>query len=344
MAESIGTPWLWGGFLVGVLLMLALDLGVLHRRAHVVSTREALAWSVLWVTVSLLFAGGVYLWLGHQHALEFLTGYLIEKALSVDNIFVFLVIFAYFSVPAELQHRVLFWGVLGAIVLRAVFILAGAVLMQTFHWVIFLFGAFLVFTGIKILTQGHERIHPERNPLIRLFRRWVPTVPDYRGGKFFVKEGGRWFATPLLLVLLVVEATDVVFAIDSIPAIFAVTTDPFIVFTSNILAILGLRALYFLLAGMVEKVRYLKVGLGLVLVFVGVKMAVADWIKIPTPISLGVVVALLGGAVLVSLLWPVTPAPLPEHRHGDDPHAPPFPEEERPRGRVYVRRRGTPGV
>jgi tellurite resistance protein TerC len=258
----------------------------------------------VWIGLALAFNLGVYAWFGPERALEFLTGYLIEKALSVDNLFVFLVLFSYFAVPAALQHRVLLWGILGALVMRAAFILAGAALIQEFHWVIYIFGTFLVFTGIKLLAHRGGEMHPERNPALRLFRRVVRSVPDYRGAKFAVKETGRWYATPLLMVLIVVEATDIVFAVDSIPTIFAITTDPFIVFTSNIFAILGLRALYFLLAGMIGKFRYLKVGLGLVLAFVGAKMLLSEVVKVPIVLSLGIVGSLLGLSVTASLLYP----------------------------------------
>ncbi len=322
MPETIGSVWLWGGFIALVLAMLALDLGVLHRKPHAIHPREAFVWTVVWISVALVFNLAVYHWFGPQKALEFLTGYLIEKALSVDNIFVFLVIFSYFSVPSELQHRVLFWGVLGAIILRAIFILVGAALMTAFHWIIFVFGGFLVYTGIKILLQKHEEVHPESNPLIRVFRRFVPTVAEYRGARFFVTEAGRRYATPLFLVLLAVEGTDVVFAVDSIPAIFAITPDPFIVFTSNILAILGLRALFFLLAGIIDKFRYLKAGLGLVLAFVGIKMVISDWYHIPVGISLGVVCGILGTSIVSSLINPPVEPPLPEHHH-PGPEAPP---------------------
>jgi tellurite resistance protein TerC len=301
-AESIGTPAMWVGFVVFVLAMLALDLGVFHRKAHAVGPREAVLWTVVWVGLALIFNAGIYVWFGSDRALEFLTGYLIEKALSVDNLFVFLVLFSYFAVPAAFQHRVLFWGILGALVMRAGFIVTGSALIQRFHWVIYVFGAFLVFTGIKLLAHREGEVHPERNPVLRLFRRLVRAVPDYRDAKFAVKDGGRWFATPLLMVLVVVEATDIVFAVDSIPAIFAITTDPFIVFTSNIFAILGLRALYFLLAGMIDKFRYLKVGLGLVLAFVGAKMLLVDVIKLPIAMSLGIVGAVLALSVLASVV------------------------------------------
>jgi tellurite resistance protein TerC len=301
---SIGTPALWIGFTVFILAMLALDLGVFHRKAHAVRVREALSWSMVWISLALVFNAGVYFWFGPERALEFLTGYLIEKALSVDNLFVFLVLFSYFAVPVQLQHRVLFWGIAGALIMRAGFIAAGAALIQNFHWVIYVFGAFLVFTGFKLLAAKESEIHPERNLFIRLFRKLVRCVPDYRGAKFTVVESGKRYATPLLLVLSTIEATDVIFAVDSIPAIFAITTDPFIVFTSNIFAILGLRALYFLLAGMIGKFRYLKTGLGLVLTFVGIKMLLAGWIHIPIGLSLGIVAGLLGLSIAISLLRP----------------------------------------
>ncbi|MBI4455585.1 MAG: TerC family protein [Acidobacteria bacterium] len=319
----MGTPILWIGFTLFVLAMLALDLGVFHRRAHEVRTREALLWTFVWVVLALLFNVGVYLWFGSERALEFLTGYLIEKALSVDNIFVFLVIFSYFTVPAVLQHRVLFWGILGALIMRVIFIVFGAALLQEFHWVIYVFGGFLVFTGVRLFFQRESEVHPERNPVVRLFQRVVPSVSDYRNSRFTVVEAGKRRATPLLLVLVVVEATDIVFAVDSIPAIFAITLDPFIVYTSNIFAILGLRALYFVLADVMGKFHYLKVGLSLVLVFVGAKMLIAEFYKVPITVSLGVVAALLGGSVVASLLRPPTKPPLPVH----PPHGPSAPAE-----------------
>jgi tellurite resistance protein TerC len=303
--ESVGTPALWIGFTLFVLVMLALDLGVFHRKAHEVRVREALVWTGVWVALALIFNLGIYFWFGAERALEFLTGYVIEKALSVDNLFVFLVVFSYFSVPPKLQHRVLLWGILGALLMRAGFIWAGAALLQSFHWVIYVFGGFLIVTGIKLLAERDAEVHPEKNPVLRLFRRVVPAVNDYRGSHFLVRESGRWFATPLLMVLVVIEATDIVFAVDSIPAIFAVTDDPFIVYTSNIFAILGLRALYFALAAVMGRFHYLKVGLGLVLAFVGIKMVIVDFYKIPILVSLGVVVVLLSGSVIASLLRPV---------------------------------------
>ncbi|MSV28365.1 MAG: TerC family protein [Bryobacterales bacterium] len=302
--ESVGTPVLWIGFILCVLAMLGLDLGVFHRQAHEVRLREALIWTAIWMLLALLFNAGVYFWFGPERALEFLTGYVIEKALSVDNIFVFLVIFSYFAVPAALQHRVLFWGIVGALIMRAIFIFLGAALLQKFHWVIYVFGAFLVFTGVKLLLQRGGEMHPERNPLFRLFQRLVPSVSGYRGSHFSVVENGKRYATPLLLVLVAVEATDIVFAVDSIPAIFAVTRDPFIVFTSNIFAILGLRALYFALTGVMGKFHYLRVGLALVLAFVGAKMMLTDLYKLPVVVSLTVVVVLLAGSVVASLIRP----------------------------------------
>ncbi|HUH00715.1 MAG TPA: TerC family protein [Kofleriaceae bacterium] len=304
--ESIGTPALWIGFTVFVLAMLALDLGVFHRKAHVISVREALVWTGVWISLALIFNLGVYYWFGSERALEFLTGYVIEKALSVDNIFVFIVVFSVFAVPAQLQHRVLFWGILGALVMRAIFIVLGAALLQRFHWVIYVFGVFLILTGLKLLLQRGNEVHPERNPLFRVFRRFVPSVGEYRDGHFTVVEGGKRYATPLLLVLVAIEATDIVFAVDSIPAIFAITTDPFIVYTSNIFAILGLRALYFALAGMMDKFHYLKVGLSLVLMFVGAKMLIGSVYHLPILVSLGAIVTLLGGSIAASLLYPTS--------------------------------------
>ncbi len=302
--ESIGSPLLWGGFLVFVLLFLALDLGVFHRKAHLVTLKEAATWSGVWVALAALFALGVNHWFGPERALEFTTGYVIEKALSVDNIFVFVVIFGYFAIPPALQHRVLFWGILGALVMRAIFIVLGGAFLARFHWAIYVFGAILILTGIKLLLERGHSYDPAKNPVVKLFRRWFPVTERFDGQKFFTLENGKRAATPMFLALLVVEATDVVFAVDSIPAIFAVTRDPFIVFTSNIFAILGLRSLYFLLAGVIDKFRYLKVGLALVLVFVGTKMVLADVYKVPVLASLGIIAAILGLSVAASLLIP----------------------------------------
>ncbi|HEY6071968.1 MAG TPA: TerC family protein [Anaerolineales bacterium] len=315
----MGSIWMWVGFNVFVLALLALDLGVFHRKAHAVSVREATIWSVIWISLAMLFNLGIYLfwrdlvpasaYSNGDAALAFFTGYLIEKSLSVDNIFVFVLIFSYFSVPPKYQHRVLFWGILGALVMRAALILLGAALIKEFHWVIWIFGAFLIFTGIRMAFHKDEELHPEDNPLVKLFKRLMPVTKDYQGAKFFVRQAGRLMATPLLIVLLVVESTDLVFAVDSIPAIFAVTEDPFIVYTSNVFAILGLRSLYFLLAGVIDKFHYLKLGLSAVLAFVGVKMLLTDTaFKIPIGISLGVIGGVLLLSIGASLLWPVKPA------------------------------------
>ncbi|MDD3178826.1 MAG: TerC family protein [Opitutaceae bacterium] len=309
----IDSFWLWTGFNLFVLAMLALDLGVFHRQAHVVSLKESIGWTLAWVSVALLFGGGVWHFAGAQKALEFYTGYLIEYSLSVDNIFVFALLFDYFGVPARYQHRVLFWGILGALIMRGLMIAAGAALLTKFAWLIYVFGGFLVFTGLKMIVQRAGQIHPERNPVVRWFRRLVPVTADYRGEQFFARENGRYAATPLFLVLFLVELTDLVFAVDSIPAIFAISTDPFIVYTSNVFAILGLRSLYFALSGMLHRFHYLKIGLGLVLAFVGVKMLLAHtaW-KIDTVASLGVVIAILASSVLASLMRPRQPLPLPK--------------------------------
>jgi tellurite resistance protein TerC len=296
--------WIWVGFNLFVLAMLALDLGVFHRKPHEVTIKEALVWSGVWVVLALLFNLGLYYWRGPEPALEFLTGYLIEKSLSVDNIFVFLLIFSYFRVPASYQHRVLFWGILGALVMRAAFIALGISLIRRFHWVIYVFGAFLILTGVKMALEKGKEIHPERNPVLRLFRRFVPVTDDYRGSKFFVKQGGRYSATPLFIVLLVVETTDVIFAVDSIPAILAITLDPFIVYTSNVFAILGLRALYFALAGVMRLFHHLHYGLSAILVFVGAKMLLADFYKIPVGVALGVIAGVLIISVIASMAFP----------------------------------------
>ncbi|HEY8946406.1 MAG TPA: TerC family protein [Polyangiaceae bacterium] len=300
--NTVGTPALWAGFVGFVLAMLALDLGVFHRRAHAVSVREALTWTLVWVSLSSLFCLGIYAQFGSSSALEFATGYLIEKALAVDNIFVFAVVFQYFGVPAKDQHRVLFWGILGALVMRAIFIALGTALLARFHWILYLFGAALVAAGIKLFLQRQEAVNPAERAIVRWFRHHVPMTSELRGSSFAVQHEGRWMATPLLLVLLVIEVSDLVFALDSIPAIFAVTLDPFIVFTSNIFAILGLRSMYFLLAGIIDRFRYLKVGLAAVLCFVGAKMLLADVYAIPTVVSLCVVAALLAVSIGASAI------------------------------------------
>jgi tellurite resistance protein TerC len=313
-SASIGTPALWAGFGIFVLTMLVLDLGVLHRRSAVVHPREALLWTGFWIALSLTFGAGITWQFGSERGLEFLSGYVIEKALSVDNLFVFLVIFSGFRVPDELQHRVLEWGIFGALVLRAIFIFLGVAILHRFEWVAYLFGALLIYKGVELLVQRGSEVHPTQNPLFRVFQRFVPMVSDYRGARFTVVEGGKRYATPLLLALVAIEAADIVFAVDSIPAVLAVTTDPFIVFTSNIFAILGLRSLYFALAGTARKFHYLTIGLALVLVFVGLKMVLAAVYKPPILLSLGVIAVLLAGAVVASLLWP-SPKPRPQPGH-----------------------------
>lgn len=314
--SSVGSVWHWVGFLSLVLFLLSLDLFVFQRKSHAVSAKEALSWSAFWILLAICFGGLVYKWFGPRLAMEYYAGYVIEKALSVDNLFVFLVIFGYFRVPKELQHRVLYWGILGALVLRAVFILAGAALVQQFHFVLYLFGAFLVFTGIRLLFGNDKEADPSQGIVIVTIQKWIPTTSDYRGNSFFVREGGRWLATPLFLVLIVIETTDLVFAVDSIPAIFGISRDPFIVFSSNIFAILGLRSLYFALAIVMEKFHYLKVALAFVLVFVGVKMLIAELYKVPIGVSLSLILGLLVGSALLSVLRP--PRPAVEESSGPD--------------------------
>jgi tellurite resistance protein TerC len=282
-----------------------LDLGVFQRKAHVIGIKEALLWSAFWIVLSLCFNVGLYFWQGKEAALQFLTGYLIEKSLSVDNLFVFLLLFMYFKVPAKYQHKVLFWGILGALVMRGALIATGVVLIARFHWILYLFGAFLVFAGIKMGFQKETaEVHPERNIAVRLFRKFIPVTSEYHEAKFSVKINGRRHATLLMIVLLVVETTDLVFALDSIPAIFAITTDPFIVYTSNVFAILGLRALYFALAGLMNLFHYLKIGLAVILSFVGAKMLLAEVFPIPIGIALGVIAVVLLLSVVASMLWP----------------------------------------
>ena len=306
-----GSIWLWVGFNVFVLAMLALDLGVFHRKSHAVSGREALIWSVVWISLSLVFNVLIYFfwdrmmpdsaYTNSEAALAFFTGYLIEKSLSVDNIFVFILIFSFFAVPAAYQHRVLFWGILGALVMRGALIAVGAALLKEFHWIIYVFGAFLIFTGIRMALHREEELHPEKNPVVKFFRRFMSVTKTFEGDKFFVRHAGRLMATPLFLILLIVESTDLVFAVDSIPAIFAVTQEPFIVYTSNVFAILGLRALYFLLANVMDKFQYLKIGLSAVLTFIGVKMVIVDFYHIPVGVSLVVVAGILTVSILASL-------------------------------------------
>jgi tellurite resistance protein TerC len=294
--------WLWVGFNVFILAMLALDLGVFHRKSHEVSIREATVWSGVWITLAMIFNAGIYYFRGAEQGIQFFTGYVIEKSLSVDNIFVIALIFGFFAVPRIYQHRVLFWGILGALVMRAIFIVAGAALLERFHWILYVFGAFLLFTGIKMALHRNEEIHPEHNPVLKLVRRLVPVTKDYEGPRFFVRKAGTLMATPLFMVLVLVETTDLIFAVDSIPAIFAVTQDPFLVYTSNIFAILGLRSLYFVLAGVMDKFVYLKLGLSAILGFVGTKMLATEVYKVPATVSLLVVVGILATAVVASVL------------------------------------------
>lgn len=315
MEESI---WLWIGFNLFVLAMLALDLGVFHRKSHTVSTKEALAWSIVWISLSLAFNAVIYFfwdrmvpdssYTNREAALAFLTGYLIEKSLSVDNIFVFILIFSFFAVPGKYQHRVLFWGILGALIMRGALIAVGAALLERFHWIIYVFGVFLIFTGIRMVFSQDEHVEPDKNPVVKFFRRFMPVTENFEGDKFFIRRAGRIMATPLFLILLVVESTDLVFAVDSIPAIFAVTHDPFIVYTSNVCAILGLRALYFLLADIMDKFEYLKYGLAAVLTFVGVKMVIVEFYKIPVGLSLGIVAGILTISIVASL-WKARNSP-----------------------------------
>jgi tellurite resistance protein TerC len=305
MNAMSSSTWLWIGFSVFILLMLSLDLGLLNRKAHTIKYREAAIWSVVWVTLASLFAGLVFYYQGSTRGLEFVTGYLIELSLSVDNLFIFLLIFSYFKVPSKFQHRVLFWGVMGALVMRLTMIFVGAALIDRFHWIIYIFGVFLVYTGIKMFRQEDLDLQPEDNPVVRLVTRYIPITHHYEEQKFFTRVNGKLTGTLLLLVLVIVEVTDLVFAVDSIPAIFAITTDTFIVYTSNVFAILGLRSMYFLLAGVVEKFQYLKMGLAIVLTFIGVKMLVtAVDVHIPIWISLAFVAVVLLGSVAASLIWP----------------------------------------
>lgn len=294
---------LWGGFSLFVLAMLALDLGVFHRKSHVVKIREALIWTGVWITLAMLFNIFVYNYFGKEKALEFFTAYIIEKSLSVDNIFVMLMIFAYFQVPSAYQHKVLFWGILGALVMRVIFIFAGIELIHKFHWIIYLFGGFLIFTGIRMVTAGEKELKPEQNPLIKLARMIFPVTPEFHKDQFFVKHMGRTWATPLFLVVILIEGTDLIFAVDSIPAILAISDDPFIVYTSNVFAILGLRSLYFALAAIESYFKYLRYGLAAVLTFVGIKMCLTDVFKIPVEISLIVIVFILAISMLASVVF-----------------------------------------
>jgi len=300
----IDNTLLWIGFNVFVLIMLALDLGVFHRKTHEVKIKEALIWSFVWFALAMAFNYGVYLYMGKVKALEFFTGYVLEKSLSVDNIFVFILVFTFFKVPSLYQHKILFWGILGALIMRIILIFSGVALLTKFHWLIYVFGAFLIFTGIKMLLQKDQHMEPEKNILVRLFKKFYPVTNDYHKDKFFVKLNGKKFATPMFVVLLVIEFTDLVFAVDSIPAILAITNDSFIVYTSNVFAILGLRSLYFALSGVMKYFRFLKIGLSIILIFVGVKMCIVDFYKFPILLSLGIIISILVISVIASLIKP----------------------------------------
>ncbi len=293
--------WFWVFFNLFVLIMLALDLGVFHKKLHVVSVKEAMTWSGIWIFLALCFNGFIYYLFGETKALEFFTGYVIEKALSVDNIFVFVLVFSFFGIPPIYQHKVLFWGIIGALIMRVIFIFAGVALLEKFHWTIYIFGAFLVFTGIRMLLDKDKKMEPDKNPVIKLFRKLVPTTPEMHDDKFFIRIDRKRYATPLFVVLVMIEVTDLIFAVDSIPAILAVTQDHFLVYTSNVFAILGLRSLYFALANIIDRFKYLAVGLAIILIFVGLKMALIDFIKIPIYYSLLVIFLILTLSIIISL-------------------------------------------
>ena len=295
--------YFWIGFIVFIGLMLAIDLGIFHRKSHVVSFKESLGWTFLWMGLAAIFCGIVYFWKGSEKSIEFLTGYIIELSLSVDNLFIFILIFSYFQVPSAYQHKVLFWGIIGALVMRVIFIFAGVALINKFHWIIYVFGSIIIISGIKMLFQKDKKLEPEKNPLIKLLRKMIPVTNEYHGDKFFVRlNSGIRAATPLFVVLVLVELTDLIFAVDSIPAILAITTDTFIVFTSNAFAILGLRSLYFALSGMLNLFRYLYVGLAFILVFIGVKMLISGTYKIPIEYALITVISILVVSIAASLL------------------------------------------
>jgi tellurite resistance protein TerC len=299
----MGGHWLfWVGFNVFVLIMLALDLGIFHRHVHKVPVKEAVIWTIIWVTLAMAFMAIIYFKMGRIKALEFLTGYVIEYSLSVDNIFVFILIFTFFQVDERYQHKVLFWGIVGALVMRGIFIFTGVALINRFHWIIYIFGGFLIFTGIKMLFSGDEKIEPDKNPVVRFFRRFLPVSQETHNENFFIKVNQKRLATPLFLVLLIIESSDLIFAVDSIPAILAITTDSFIVYTSNIFAILGLRSLYFAISGMMEYFRFLKVGLAFILSFVGLKMCISGFFEIHIIISLLVILSILLISVFASVL------------------------------------------
>lgn len=294
--------WLWGGFVLFIVLMLALDLGVFHKENHEIKLKEALMWTMFWVSLALIFNIGIYHFMGSQKALQFLTGYLIEESLSIDNVFVFMLIFSYFKVPPKYQHKILFWGILGAMLMRITFILSGILLIEKFHWIIFVFGGFLVITGIRLAFQDEISIKPDSNPVIRLFKRYFRITDTYHKDKFFIRENGVLLATPMMIVLIFIEVSDLIFAVDSIPAILAITSDPFIVFTSNVFAILGLRSLFFAISAISKYFIYLKYGLAAILTYVGTKMLVSDYYKIDPLYSLLVILAILSLSIFTSML------------------------------------------
>lgn len=309
---------LWVIFNIFIIAMLIVDLVVLHKEDEKVSIKEALIWTGVWIVLALIFGIGVYYYMGSQIALDYYTGYLIEKSLSVDNIFVFLLVFSYFQVPDQYQHKVLFWGIFGALVMRLIFIFTGVALLDRFHWIIYVFGGFLVFTGIKLAMEKDKEVHPERNPMLKLVRRMLPVTKSYHGSKFFIRRMGKLIATPLFIVLVVIETTDLVFALDSIPAILAITRDEFIIYSSNAFAILGLRALFFAVAGIMRIFHYLHYGLSLILVFVGVKMLISEFYHIPTPYALAFIAITLAVSVIASIVNPKEEEPIPEEKLPDE--------------------------
>ncbi len=298
------SPLLWGVFALVIGVMLALDLGIVNRKAHVIRLREAFLWSLVWTSLALSFCGLVNFWMGSQKALEFLTGYLVEESLSIDNLFVFLLLFAYFRVPKHYEHTILFWGIIGVLFTRGIFITMGVALIERFHWVLYIFGAVLVYTAFKLALEKDKEVRPEKNIFLKLFRKLMPITPDYHGSRFFVRHEGKWSATPLFVVLLVVESTDILFAVDSVPAVLGITHDPFIVYTSNVFAILGLRSLFFLLSGIMGLFHQLHYGLAFILAFIGVKMLLSEYVHIPIGIALAVIGATLAFSIVASLIWP----------------------------------------
>ncbi|NGP88349.1 TerC family protein [Fodinibius halophilus] len=309
---------LWTVFNIFIIAMLIIDLTVFHDKDDKETIRQALIWTGVWIALALIFGVGIYYYMGTQTALDYYTGYLIEKSLSVDNIFVFLLVFSYFKVPEEYQHKVLFWGIFGALIMRFLFIFTGVALLERFHWIIYIFGGFLVFTGIKLAFEKDKEVHPERNPILKLVRKIIPTTKSYHGSAFFIRKMGKLIATPLFVVVVVIETTDVVFALDSIPAILAITRDEFIVYSSNAFAILGLRALYFALSGIMRLFHYLHYGLSAILVFVGIKMLLADFYHIPTPFALGFIAFTLAASVIASIMYPLEEAPIDEEDLPDE--------------------------